>query len=338
MYRVVVCAFCISIVSFSALGQNYEAPLTEFGLPDLRGVWNFSTYAPFQRPESFGEREFLTEEELLELYQRREAPLAEIEERETEAAQRGLESDSNSVASVNYFWMERVSLSANSRTSVIVYPLDGRIPPVQDGVPVQRGDQNGIREIPGERPVRYTHGGIARNGPEDRGLSERCMVFNSGPPLFSGPYNNNIQIFQNRDHVVILAEMGFDARIVPLQKTEHVDGRITQWSGDSRGFFEGSILVVETRNFTDQVGSLSLRDVAYGNASNRLLVERFIPTGPGLMTYEWTIEDNDTFTDRIVGVNPMTKTDSNLYEYACHAGNYAIGNILKGARAEEGEI
>lgn len=336
--RIRLAVVCISCLIGTVQAQNFEPTLTQFGLPDLQGVWNFSTYAPFQRPESFGEREFLTELELEEILQRREAPLSDIEERETDRARRGLESTSTSVASVNYFWMESVSLSRNSRTSVITYPPDGRIPPVQDGVVVQRGDQVGIREIPGERPVRYTHGGIARNGPEDRGLSERCIVFNNGPPLFSGPYNNNIQIFQNRDHVVILAEMGFDARIVPLQNSEHIDEKITQWSGDSRGYFEGSTLIVETRNFTSQVGSLSLRDTAYGDAEKRLLVEKFIPTGPNSMNYEWTIEDPATFTDRIVGINPMTKTDSNLYEYACHAGNYAIGNILKGARAEDGEL
>jgi hypothetical protein len=183
--------------------------------------------------------------------------------------------------------MERGGLTENPRASVIVHPPNGRIPPVQDGVQIQRGDQNGITEIPGERPVRYTHGGIARNGPEDRGLSERCMAFNSG---------------------------------------------------DSRGYFDGQSLVVETRNFTHKVGSLSLRDRACGDASQRLLIERFTPTGEATMNYEWIIEDPVTFTDRIVGIMPMTRTKSTLYEYACHAGNYAIGTILNGARAESGEL
>jgi hypothetical protein len=319
--------------------QDYEPSLTEFGHPDLQGVWNFSTYAPFERPEGLGDREFYSQGELETAAQNRANSAINRDQRETEIAQQALESmNSTSVASVNYFWMEREGLAENNRTSVIIYPPNGRIPTLQDSIKIQHSDQNGVREIPGERPVRYTHGGIARNGPEDRGLSERCMVFNSGPPLYSGPYNNNIQIFQNRDHVAILAEMGFDARIVPLQGGEHVDENISQWSGDSRGYFDGSVLVVETRNFTEKVGSLSLRDRGYGNAANRILIERFMPTSSTSMSYEWTIEDLATFTDKIVGVMPMTKTDSNLYEYACHAGNYAIANILKGARAEEREL
>lgn len=335
-----VVSFCLlSCFSLAIHAQTYTPDLTDFGHPDLQGVWNFSTYAPFERPERFGDREFFSREEIDAATQRRADSAINRDQRETELARRALESDnSTSVASVNFFWMEMNGLTENARTSVIIYPPNGRIPPVQAGIEIQRGDQSGVREIPGERPVRYTHGGIARNGPEDRGLSERCIVFNNGPPLISGPYNNNLQIFQNRDHVVLLTEMGFDARIIPLQSGDHIDKKISQWSGDSRGYFEGSTLVVETRNFTSLVGSLSLRDRSYGNAAERILTERFTPTDFSTINYEWRIEDPATFTDRIVGTIPMTKTAGNIYEYACHAGNYAIGNILKGARAEEGVL
>ena len=228
--------------------------------------------------------------------------------------------------------MERTELLPNQRTSLIIYPDNGRLPPMQEGLEIQRSDQSGIVEIPGTRPVRYTHGGIASNGPEDRGLSERCLVFNSGPPIQSGPYNNNMQIIQNRDHVVLLLEMGFDARIIPLDKETHIDSRITQWSGDSRGYFEGNSLIVETRNFTNKIASLGLRDKAYGDAGERLLIEKFTKTGEQSLDYEYTIEDPATFTDKIIVNLPMVSVDERLYEYACHAGNYAIGNILKGAR------
>ena len=289
----------------------------------------------YLRAERLGEQEFFSREELQTAAQRRASTTQGRDQRETEAARRALDSASTSVASVNFFWMEMDGLTENARTSVIIHPSNGRIPPVRDGVLIQRSDPNGVREFPGDRPVKFTHGGISSDGPEDRGLSERCLVFNSGPPLFSGPYNNNLQIIQNRDHVVLLTEMGFDARIVPLQQATHVHENIRLWSGDSIGYFEGNTLVVETRNFSSNVGSLSLRGAAYGDARERLLIERFIPTDSGTMDYEWTIDDAATFTDRIVGVMPMTRTDSNLYEYACHAGNYAIGNILKGARAVE---
>ncbi len=110
--------------------------------------------------------------------------------------------------------------------------------------------------------MRYTHGGIGRTGPEDRGLSERCLVFVFGPPLLTGYYNNHIQIIQNADHVVLMVEMGWDARIVTLQDRPHIDSAIQQWSRDSRGYWDGNTLVVETRNFSDKVGSLSLRGIA----------------------------------------------------------------------------
>ena len=321
----------------AALAQGYKPPSTEHGLPDLSGVWNFSTQTPFERPEQYGDREFLEEEEIMVIEDRRAAAVAAAQQREMNVAERVLNTEqATSAGSVNSFWMESTSLRRNSRTSVVVYPANGRLPPVRDGVVVQRSDPNGVREIPGERPVRYTHGGIDRTGPEDRGLSERCLVFNSGPPLVSGPYNNNLQIIQNADHVVLLTEMGWDARIIPLHKSSALDPKVKLWSGDSRGFFVGNTLVVETTNFTGLIGSYGTRGVAYGSAENRLLVERFIPVGPGAMNYEFTIDDPSTFTDIIVGVLPMSRVEQGrIYEYACHAGNYAIGNILKGARAEE---
>lgn len=321
----------------TSMAQDYRPPRTEHNLPDLSGVWNFSTRTPFERPEQYGNQEFLSEEEVVAIEARRAASAEAAAQREMNVAERILGTEqATSAGSVNSFWMEGNSLRRNNRTSVVVYPRNGRLPPVQDGVVVQRSDPNGVREIPGQRPVRYTHGGIDRTGPEDRGLSERCLVFNSGPPLLSGPYNNNLQIIQNDDHVVILTEMGWDARIIPLQKQFSLDEKISLWSGDSRGFFVGNTLVVETTNFTNLIGSFGTRGVAYGSAENRLLVERFIPVGPGAMNYEFTIDDQSTFTDIIVGVLPMTRVEQGrIYEYACHAGNYAIGNILKGARAEE---
>ncbi len=319
-----------------SFSQDFTPELTAHGQPDLQGVWNFSSRTPLERPARYAGQEFLSEEEIAVLLRSRQAASVASETREATVSSRILNTeDAQSVGAVNNFWMEGTALQENGRTSLIVHPRNGRLPAVHDGVRVQRSDANGVTEIPGVRPVRYTHGGIGRNGPEDRGLSERCLVFNSGPPMFSGPYNNNVQIFQNRDHVVLLTEMGFDARIVPLQKSSHVDSAITLWSGDSRGYFEGNTLVVETRNFTDSIASIGMREVAYGSAKNRLLIERFTPTGPGRLDYEITIDDSDTFADEIIILMPMTQVEERLFEYACHAGNYAIRNILRGARAEE---
>lgn len=319
--------------------QDYVSPRTEYGHPDLRGVWNFSSQTPLERPDRLADQEFFTAAEIAEILERREASTTASMEREaTVAAQVLSTSNASSVGSVNNLWMDRTTLDENGRTSLIVHPRNGKLPELQAGTVVQLGDESGITEIPGTRPVRYTHGGIGRDGPEDRGLSERCIVFNSGPPLMSGPYNNLIQIFQNRDHVVILAEMGFDARIVPLQKSDLVDAAITMWSGDSCGYFEDDTLVVESRNFTDKIASLGLRREAYGSAKDRLLIERFTPTAAGKLNYEFTIDEPATFKDRLTVLMPMTRIDSQLYEYACHAGNYSIGNILKGARADDAEV
>ena len=313
--------------------QDYEPSLTEFGHPDLQGVWNFSTYAPFERPEGLGDREFYSQGELETAAQNRANSAINRDQRETEIAQQALESmNSTSVASVNYFWMEREGLAENNRTSVIIYPPNGRIPTLQDNIKIQHSDQNGVREIPGERPVRYTHGGIARNGPEDRGLSERCMIgFNAGPPLSGGGYNANIQIVQNRDHAVIMTEMVHDARIVPLDNDRSLDDNIRLWTGDSRGYYEGDTLVVETKNFSELLPSFP----PFGTAKDKVLTERFTRVNYSTIDYQWTLEDPSTFTDTITAQLPMTKVAGQLYEYACHEGNYGMINILRGARADE---
>lgn len=318
-------AFCI--VGPLASAQNYQPKLTEHGQPDLRGVWNFSSRTPLERPERFGEIEFLSD--------------VDREDQGARPARIGSSPGafpSRVIGAYNGYWNDRNELQVSGRTSLITYPPNGRIPPVRDGVHVQLGGDITTDVDFGEtRPVRYTHGGIGRTGPEDRGLSERCLVFVSGPPLLTGFYNNHVQIFQNVDHVVLLIEMGWDARIVSLKNKPPIDSAIEQWSGDSRGHWEGNTLVVETRNFSEKVGSLSLRSIAYGNAKDRLLIERFTPTADGVLEYEFTVDDPTTFTDKIVGLSSMTNVEDNIYEFACHSGNYAMTNILRAGRVEEAD-
>ena len=314
-------------LSLAASAQDYTPKLTEHGQPDIRGVWNFSSRTPLERPERFGETEFL-----------QDVDRATLTTRPTQAGGSAGAYPSRVIGAYNGYWNDRNELQESGRTSLITHPANGRIPPVQDGVHVQLGGDITTDVDFGEsRPVRYTHGGIGREGPEDRGLSERCLVFVSGPPLLTGYYNNHIQIFQNADHVVLLVEMGWDARIVSLGDKPHVDSAIEQWSGDSRGYWDGNTLVVETRNFSDKVGSLSLRGTAYGNAKNRLLIERFTPTAAGVLEYEFTVDDPTTFTDKIVGNSSMTSVEDNIYEFACHAGNYAMAGILRAGRVEEAD-
>ncbi|PCJ27547.1 MAG: hypothetical protein COA96_03340 [SAR86 cluster bacterium] len=321
-------ALLVAVSSISlALAQNYQPSLTEHGVPDFTGVWNFSSRTPFERPERYGDVEFLRDFD-------RSAPRRRSTTSTSRAPRRP--STIGVIGAYNGYWNDRTVLEANTRTSLIIHPANGRIPPVQDGVTVQLGgDQTSDFDFNETRPVRYTHGGIGRDGPEDRGLSERCLVFVSGPPLLSGGYNNHIQIFQNADHIVLLVEMGWDARIVNLSNKPYISDDVRQWSGDSRGYIEGNTLVVETRNFTTALGSLSLRSIAYGTAKDRVLTERFTLTTVGTMDYEFTIDDPTTFTDKIVAISSMTKVEDQIFEYACHPGNYAMKGILQAGRMEE---
>lgn len=311
---------------------DYQAPRTEWGQPDLQGVWNFNSETPMQRPERFGTREFLTEEEILQARVRRAEFRAEADAAEAELVvnPEAPPAGAASTGGYNNFWYERASIGENTRTSLIVYPLDGRIPARVEGAEVHTATLG--PDVEGERPVRAIFGGIGKDGPEDRGLSERCIIgFNSGPPLTGGGYNANLQIVQNRDHAVILAEMVHDARIVPLADKERIDDDIRLWTGDSRGYFDGDTLVVVTRNFTDLAPSFS----RFGNARNKTLTERFTRTSYETIQYEWTLKDPSTFTDRITATMPMTKVAGQLYEYGCHEGNYGMTNLLRGERMAE---
>lgn len=299
-------------------------PRTEWGHPDLQGVWNFSSNVPFQRPQRFGNREFMTNDEVAEM----RARLAAADANSDQAVDRA--DNGNDPGGYNDFWVESAGITDQIRTSHIVYPENGRLPPTVAGAKVQYGGLG--PDVPGERPVRFTVGGIAKDGPEDRGLSERCIVgFNAGPPFMPSLYNNNVQIFQNKDHVVLLTEMIHDARIVPLTGAPRIDEGIGLWTGDSRGYWDGDTLVVETRNFNGLTQSFG----AVGTSEHKILTERFSRIDPVTVNYEWTIDDPATFTDKFTAIVPMTKVGGQLYEYACHEGNYGMVNILRGERMEE---
>ncbi|MCY4269401.1 MAG: hypothetical protein OXE80_04435 [Gammaproteobacteria bacterium] len=321
------------LLSSPVLPQDggYEVPRTEWGQPDLQGVWNFSSDVPMQRPQRFGNRQFLNEEEMEE----RRAQIASTRAAADEAAAELVldpeaPAATNNPGGYNDFWVEVAGLADVVRTSHIIHPEDGRIPEVVEGAPRQFGGLG--PDIPGERPVRYVVGGIAKNGPEDRGLSERCIVgFNSGPPFVPSLYNNNMQIIQNEDTAVIMTEMVHDARIVPLVERPPLHDDIRLWSGDSRGWWDGDTLVVETKNFT----GLRQTFASTGTDYDMALTERFTRTAFDTVQYEFTINDPSTFTDKITAVVPMIKVAGQIYEYACHEGNYGMLNTLRGARVDE---
>jgi hypothetical protein len=301
---------------------KYVAPRTEFGHAELRGVWNFSSNTPFERPAQYQGREFLTPEEVAA---RHEAVVRR-------SAQSDGESSTGGVGGYNQFWVESLAQGENLRTSLVIDPPDGRLPPLQPGLKSEMGGLG--PDTGGERPVRFRVGGVRKDGPEDRGLSERCLMgFNAGPPFVPSMYNNNVQIFQSKTHVVIMTEMIHDARIAPLDGRPHLDPALEQWSGDSRARWEGDTLVVETRNFTDKTNVFR----GAGAGSTMTLIERLTRVGPDRVDYQFTIEDPATFTKPFTALVPMVRADGELFEYACHEGNYGMVNILQGARQEERE-
>ena len=234
---------------------GWEVEHTPWGDPDLQAVWDYRTITPVERPEEFGDKAVLTAEEVAEL--------------EAEAVRNNVDRvpPPGSVGGYNRFWLDfGTNVISGGRTSLIIDPPDGRLPPRRPGVVEQEADFQ--KDVPAARPIRYRSGGAGTDGPEDRGLSERCIVGNnSGPPMVPDAYNNNVQIFQAPGYVVLFNEMINDARIVPLDGRAHLPEYIRQWMGDSRGHWDGDTLVVETRNFVNEVAYGTNIRTAYGSGT-----------------------------------------------------------------------
>ena len=318
-----VVATILSLCSAPAAGQG-SPERTAWGTPDLSGIWDFRTMIPLERPNIFEGKEFLTEEEAAEF------------EQQTIQARNNDNRSSNAAADVegayNDFWWDWGNDLTDNRTSLITDPPDGKIPPLAAGAL----QLNGTRPF-SERPVRTRLMiGSPVHGPEDLGLSERCILgFSSGPPILPSAYNNNLQLFQTPDYVVILTEVIHEARIIPLDGRSHIPHQIQQWLGDSRGHWEGDTFVVETTNYTSKTGSFNTLTASWGTGIDLHLIERFRRVDANTLDYEFTINDPETFTQAFTASIPMKSTDSPMYEYACHEGNYAMAGMLSGARTVE---
>ena len=303
--------------SRSAAPDGWTPPAMPWGDPDLQGIWDFRTITPMERPAELAGKAVLTAEEA-----------ADFEARENRRLNRDLvdpkvggaiyppESEGG-VVPYNEFWYDRGNaLVEDRRTSLIVDPADGRIPPLTPEAAERAAARSAYLR---DHPADSWH---------DRSLGDRCILgFNAGPPMVPSAYNNNVQLLQTPDHVVLLNEMVHNARIVPLDGRPH--GDVPQWVGDSRARWEDTTLVVETRGFGEQVGFRG------GATANLRVVERFTLVGPDTLRYEFTLEDPETWTRPWTAVVPMKRTPGPLFEYACHEGNYSMAGILGGARAEE---
>jgi len=296
---------------------NWTPPRTPDGKPDLQGIWTNATLTPLERPQDLAGKQVLTP-----------AEAAAYEKQLLQQANRDVRKGPADVGAYNELWFDRgTKVVGGRRTSLIVDPPDGRIPPLTPAAQ---------KKLDAEVAHSSLH---AADGPEDRPLAERCILWpTAGPPMLPGPYNNNYQIVQAPGYVVIQVEMIHETRIIPTDGRPHLPPGIRQWMGDSRGHWEGNTLVVETTNFTGKTSDLSAgmqRGTYRGSDENLRLRERFTRVDPETILYEFTVDDPTAFTKPWTAQIPMTKFQGRLFEYACHEGNYALTSILAGARADE---
>jgi hypothetical protein len=349
-----VLAFVIlAPLSLAGQGSRWTVPKTPWGDPDLMGTYTNKTFTPVQRPPELGYREFLSKEEVAKLEQERiernrlldEAPSERTATGGVGARRAHERSDGSTTGYYNNFWLDWGTKSTG-RTSIIVDPEDGRIPPVTPEFAQhmeRRRQQTLARGVP-KKDWTVTGNGLADSW-LDFQLNDRCIVWSAGPPMLPGPYNNTYMIFQTRDYVAILVEMIHDVRIIPLDGRPHLPSSIRQYLGSMRGRWEGNTLVVETTNIRRTEGEAGAQgnDEMETRASNGRtddtlrIVERFTRVDDNTIDYRFTVEDPSHWTRPFSGEFPFVKTDEKLYEFACHEGNYSVPNILSGARYEEQE-
>jgi len=304
----------LAIQAVDQVGAQDQVRRTPWGDPDLEGIWTNATLTPLQRPPELASKEFLTPEEAAQFQRSR------IEQTN---ADRPL--PPGQVGAYNDVFFERgTSIVRSRRTSLVVDPPDGRIPAL---TPDAQKKVEARQKREAVSPA---------DGPEDRWLTERCILFGATVPMLPEPYNNNYRIIQSPGFVTILVEMNHDARIIPLDGRAHLASGIQQWTGDSRGRWEGTTLVVETTNL--KFNHQSRFGVGYlnGLSDERLrVVERFTIADANTLTYRATVEDPSVFLRPWTVEVSMARTAGPLFEVGCHEGNYGMFNILSGHRAEE---
>ena len=334
----VVAMWPLSAAAQTRTAEAAETLRTPWGAPDLQGIWNNATLTPLERPAALADREFLTEEEVARREQaalERDVDLANRPARRTEVdptgnVDRGVD---GAPGSYNSFWMDlATTVVPTRRTSLIVDPPNGRLPPLTPEAEARLTSPEYLRL----GDVR--DGRVPADGPEQMGLSERCLWYR-GIPSFPTGYNNNYQIFQTPDYVVMLQEHIHDVRYIPIDGRPHLPPSIRQYAGDSRAHWEGDTLVVETTNLRRpfiRKWNRPGHSMGRGDLSDDVhVVERFTRLGPDTLGYEFTVDDPNTWTRPWSGSLPMARSDGPMFEFACHEGNYGMTNMLTGSRADE---
>ena len=320
--------------------SHAEIPRTEHGKPDLSGYYDSGSLTPVDRPAAFGDKQFMTAEEANAII----PPASFLEDGRSNDPNRSAPvkgGDGNNalgagnVGGYNSFWVDPgsdvVAIDGKYRTSIVYDPPNGRRPAMTPKAMRKMMDNfsSFSHDNDGTASWLDRDGPGPFDSPEDLALAERCLLgFSAGPPMLPGLYNNFKRIVQTEDHVMILVEMVHDARIVRMND-EHVEG-MQRWLGDAVGRWEGDTLVVETKKFREDTG-------LYGGDENLHLIERFTLLEDGNLLYNFTVDDPTAWTAPWSGEYVWKKSDKPVYEYACHEGNYSMGNILRGARRMERE-
>jgi len=289
------------------------------GHPNLQGIWTNATLTPMQRPTEFAGKKTVTDAEA-SAYEKKDLETNNIDNPEAPLLARA---GSAETGGYNNLFIDRGSqlarVDGEKRTSLIIDPPDGKLPAVTE-------------EARARTAAMMKRGFDVYDTVKDRPLAERCIVgfgSTSGPPMMPVLYNNTYQIVQNKDTIMILVEMVHDVRVIRMNGT-HKPPEIRQWLGDSIGHWEGDVLVVDTTNFTDETRFA-------GTGASLHVVERFQRVGPDSILYRATIDDPHTFTKQWTVEFPFSASPGPIFEYACHEGNYAMPDILGGARKLEGE-
>lgn len=321
-----VCLVLVLASQSILAAEDYRAPRTAFGVPDLQGTWSIATQTNLERADYFDGKLVITEAEAAAIEARVQAR-NEAADRPSDPDREAPEAGRN-VGGYNTFWMDPgnqlARIDGEIRTSILTSPEDGKLPYSE------QGRANFAAAM--QRRASY-------DGPEVRPLGERCMVgFGSsgGPPMLPVLYNNMSQIVQTPGAVVILAEMNHDARIVRMHQ-EHLDPPLYPWLGDSIGWYEGDTLVVVTTNFHAQQSLRSSLEHRFYGSQQMKVTERFTRVSPDVIHYEFVVEDPENYTQPWRGELPMNRSQDRVFEYACHEGNYALPGILAGARRAEVE-
>jgi hypothetical protein len=302
----IVCTQLLLTAGVSAQ-QRWSPPRTPEGKVSFEGDWVNNTFTPLERPDELADKAFFTAEEAKAFAESRIA-------RQKAQPQDNIHYD-------DFIWMNEGTLRSvtGSRTSIIIEPSNGKLPPVNAEGRARAQARAAARKAQGDPSDRV----------QNRALSERCIIWgHEGPPMLPVGYNANIKIVQSAQHIVVIQEMTHNTRVIPLIDKPPLGAAFRHWSGESRGWWEGDTLVVVTTNYNDKV--------AWRGASQNLKVtERFSRIDADTIGYEFTVDDPATWDTPWKGEIAIQKADGEIWEYACHEGNYGVRNILNAARVAD---